>query len=78
MAPTPTASAAAPAAKSTAPAAAAALCLGTCFVHHQVSPAKILSVQGIDRTFRILVCVYFHEGEAARLARETVTNQIDC
>ena len=75
MAPS-TAAGAAPAGIS-APAATT-LCLGTCFVHDQVSPAKILSVQGIDRTFRIFVRVHFDEGETARLARETVTNQIDC
>src|SRR5271154_776940 len=28
-----------------APPTAAALCLGTCFVHHEVSPAEILTVQ---------------------------------
>jgi hypothetical protein len=73
----PTSTPAAPAAAKSAPAAAA-LCLGTCLIHHQVSPTKVLPVQGIDRAFRIFVCVYFHKGEAARLARETVTNQIDC
>jgi hypothetical protein len=77
MASTPTSPAAPPAAVPTAPATAA-FRLGTCLIHHQVSPAKILPVQGIDRTFRIFVCVHFHEGEAARLARETVTNEIDC
>lgn len=78
MASTPT-TASAPAAVPPAPAAAtAALCLGTRLIHHQVSPAKILPIQGIDRTFRIFVSVHFHEGEAARLARKTVTNEIDC
>jgi hypothetical protein len=76
MAATPTATAAAPSAVTTAPASTA-LCLGTRFIHHQVSPAKILTVQRIDRPVRILVAVDLHEGETARLARETVTNQIN-
>jgi hypothetical protein len=78
MAATPTTAATAPAAVTTTTApAATALCLGTRFIHHQVSPAKILPVQRIDRTVRIFVAVDLHEGETARLARETVTNQID-
>jgi hypothetical protein len=66
----------APAAVTTA-TASAALSLGTCFVDHQVSPAKILPVQRIDRTVCVFVAVNLHKGETARLARETVTNQIN-
>jgi hypothetical protein len=79
VAATPAATAAAPTAVSTSPAtaAAAALRLGTCFIHHEVSPAKILPVQRIDGAVRVFVISDFHEGETARLARETIANQID-
>ena len=76
VAATPTTTAAAPAAVTTAPAAAA-LCLRTCFVDHQVSPAEILPVQGINRPVRILVTINFDESEPARLTRETVPNEVD-
>jgi len=67
-----------PAAAITAPpASATSFGLGPRLIHHQVSPAKILPVQSIDRAIRIFVAVNLHEGETARLARETVTNQID-
>ncbi len=75
---TTSAASAAPAAVSAAPAATtAALCLGTCFIHHEVSPAKILAIQGINGAVRILVTIHFHEGETARLARESVADEID-
>src|SRR5712664_1978580 len=79
MAATPTAATAASAAVPAAPAttAAAALCLGTCFIHHQVSSAKILTVQGIHRAIRIFVIGHFNEGEPARLSRKAIANQID-
>jgi hypothetical protein len=77
MAATPTTTAAAPAAVTTTAPTAAALCLGTRLIHHQISPAKILPVQGIDRPVRIFVAIDLHEGETARLTRETVTNQIN-
>jgi beta-lactamase class A len=49
-----------------APATAAgALCLRPCFVHHEVSPAEILTVQRIDRAIRVFVTVHFDEREAA-------------
>jgi hypothetical protein len=71
--------AAASASVPTAPAAAtaAALCLGTRFIHHEVSPAEILAVEGVDRAIRIFVIGHFNEGEPARLARKPVANQID-
>jgi hypothetical protein len=71
--------AAAPAAVSatSAATAAAALCLGTRFIHNEVSPAKILAVQGVDGAVRVFVIGNFDEGETARLPRETITNQID-
>jgi hypothetical protein len=71
--------AAAPAAVPTAPAtaAAAALCLGTCFIHHEVSPAEILTVQGVHGAIRVFVIGHFNEGEPARLSRKTIANQID-
>jgi hypothetical protein len=68
-----TASAAIPA----APAASAALCLGTCFIHYEVSSAKILPVQGVDGAIRIFVIRHFYEGEPARLSRKPVANQVD-
>src|SRR5207249_9838024 len=78
MAATPPATAAAPPAVSApAPAATAALRLRTCFVDHQISPAEILAVQGINRAVCIFVAINLNEGEAARLARKTVTNEID-
>jgi hypothetical protein len=69
------ASAAIPAAPATA--AAAALCLGTCFIHHEVSPAEILTVQGVHGAIRVFVIGHFNESEPARLSRKTITNQID-
>jgi hypothetical protein len=79
---TPTAAttvAAASATVPTAPAstAASALCLGTCFIHYEVSPAEILTVQRVHRAIRIFVVGHFNEGEPARLSRKTVANQID-
>jgi len=56
---------------------AAAFCLGTRFIHHEVSPAEVLPVQGINRAIRIFVSVDFDERETARLARETVADEID-
>jgi len=69
----------APAAISAAPtaAAAAAFCLRPCFIDYQIAPAEILPVQRIHRAIRIFVIIHFDEGESARLARKTVTNQID-
>ena len=58
-------------------ATAAALCLGPRFVHDQVSPTEILTVQGVDRAIRIFVIVHFDKGEAARLPGETIADQID-
>jgi hypothetical protein len=75
---TTAASAAIPAAPATtAAAAAAALCLGTCFIHHEVSPAEILTVQGVHGAIRVFVIGHFNEGEPARLSRKTIANQID-
>jgi hypothetical protein len=62
-----------------APASTActALCLGTCFVHYEVSSAEILTVQGIHRAIGVFVIGHFNEGETARLSRKTIANQID-
>jgi hypothetical protein len=62
---------AAPAATTTA---ASSLCLRPCFVHHQVASAKILPIQRIHRTIRILIAIHFDERETARLPRKAVTN----
>jgi hypothetical protein len=73
-----TAMAAAPASVPAAPAATAtAFCLGTRFVHYQVSSAEILTVQGIHGAVRVFVIGYFNEGEPARLSCKSITNQID-
>jgi hypothetical protein len=36
-----------------------------------------LTVQGIDRPVRVFVIGHFNEGEATRLSRETIADQID-
>jgi len=76
MAATPTAATAASAAVPAAPAATttAALCLGTCFIYHEVSPAEILTVQGVHRTICVFVIGHFNEGEPARLSRKAIAN----
>src|SRR6267143_1367545 len=56
---------------------ASALCLGTCFIYNEVSPAEILTVQGVHRAIRVFVISHFNEGEPARLSRKAVANQID-
>jgi hypothetical protein len=63
----------------TAPATtAAALLLGTSFIDDQIAPAKVLAIHGIDRAIRFFVVGNFNESETTRLAREPVTNEIDC
>jgi hypothetical protein len=57
--------------------AATALCLGPRFVHNEVSPAEILTVQRVDRSIRVFVAIHLDEGEAARLSGETIADQID-
>jgi hypothetical protein len=69
---TTTAVSAAPA-TSTAAATTSSFCLRPCFVHHEVAPAEILTVQRIHRTIRILVAIHFDERETARLPRKTIT-----
>jgi hypothetical protein len=49
----------------TSAATAAALCLGTRFIHNEVSPAKILPIQGIDRAVGVFIVRNFDEGKAA-------------
>jgi len=51
--------------------------LRPCLIHHEVAPAEILAVQGVHRAIRVVVAVYFHEREASRLSRKTVTDEID-
>jgi hypothetical protein len=57
--PITTATAAAPAAST------ATLSLWPRFIHYQVPPAEILSVQRIDRAIGIFVALHFHEGKTA-------------
>jgi hypothetical protein len=60
------ASAAVPTATAASAATAAApLCLGTRFIHNEVSPAKILSIEGIDRAVRIFIVRNFDKGKTA-------------
>jgi hypothetical protein len=58
--------------------AATALLLRACLVHHEVATTEILPVQGIDRAIRFFIVGNFDESKTTRLARKTVTNQIDC
>jgi hypothetical protein len=57
-------------------AATATLSLRPRFVYHQVPPAEILSVKRVYGLVGFFVVGDFDEGEAARLTRETVANQI--
>jgi hypothetical protein len=61
---------------SPAAATAAALSLRPCFIHHEVSPAEILTVQRIDRAIRIFVAVHFDKRKPARLPGKTIADQI--
>jgi hypothetical protein len=73
---TATASAAiSPAAPATA--ATGSFCLRPCFVHHEVAPAEILTVQRIYRAVCVFVAIHFDEREAARLSRKTIADEID-
>ena len=60
-----------------ATATTAARFLGTSFVDDQIAAAEVLPVHGIDRAIRFFVIGNFDESEAARLARETITNEIN-
>jgi hypothetical protein len=61
-----------------APATATgAFSLRPCFVHHEVSPAKILTVQGIDRAIRVFVVGHLDERKTPRLSRETIPDEIN-
>lgn len=51
-------------------------CLRPCFIHHEVSPAEILTIQRVHRAIRIVVAIHFDEREPARLSRKTIANQI--
>jgi hypothetical protein len=59
------ASAAVPTATAAPATAAAALRLGTRFIHNEVSPAKILSIEGINRAVRIFIVRNFDKGKTA-------------
>jgi hypothetical protein len=77
---TPSAATAAPTTvTSAAPAATTAttLSLGTRFIHDEVPPAKILTVQGVDSAVRVFIVGDFDECESARLPGETVADEID-
>jgi hypothetical protein len=59
------ASAAVPTATAASATTAAALRLGTRFIHNEVSPAKILSIEGINRAVRIFIVRNFDKGKTA-------------
>gem|GEM_PF-4580137 len=48
------------------------------FIDDQITAAEILPVHGIDRAIGFFVIGNFDEGETARLAREPITNEVDC
>jgi len=60
-----------------ATAATGSFCLRTCFVHHEVTPAEILTVQRIHRAVRIFVAIHFDEREPSRLSRKTIADEIN-
>jgi hypothetical protein len=62
-------------ATSTAPAATLSLRPG--FIDHEVPAAEILAVQRVDRAVGVFIALHFHEGKAAGLSREAITNEID-
>jgi hypothetical protein len=57
--------------------AASPFSLGPCFVHYQVAPPKVLTVEGVHGAISIFIIVHFHKREPARLPSEPVTNQIN-
>jgi hypothetical protein len=74
VAPTPAASTASVASAATATTSATALAGRPGLVHDDVAPHEVLAIQGLNGAVGFLVAVHFDESEAARLARETVTN----
>ena len=60
-----------------ATAATGSFCLRPCFVHHEVTPAEILTIQRIYRAVRIFVAIHFDEREPARLSRKTIADEIN-
>jgi hypothetical protein len=60
----------------TAAATAGTFCLRPCFVHHEVAPAEILTIQRIYRAICIVIAIHFDESETARLSRKTITDEI--
>jgi hypothetical protein len=74
--PTAAVTAAAPA-RPSATTAASTFSLGPCFVHYQVAPPKVLTVEGVHGAISIFIIVHFHKREPARLPSEPVTNQIN-
>ena len=73
-----TAAAVAATASATTSTAARTFGLGTGFVDYQVPATEILTVQAGHCAVGIFIVGNFDEGEAARLAGETITNQTDC
>jgi hypothetical protein len=60
------------------PTTTATLLLRTSFVDHQIASTKVLAVEGIYRAIGFFVVGNLDKSETTRLARKTVTNQIDC
>src|SRR5207253_7284346 len=61
-----------------AAATAATLLLRTGLVHHEIPATEILTIHRINRAVGFFVVGNFDECEATRLARKTVTDEIDC
>jgi hypothetical protein len=64
-------------AAASAATATAALGLRPGFVHHQISTAEVLTVQGVNRTIRVFVVGYFDKSEPAGLTGEAIADQVD-
>lgn len=73
----PAATATSAAIAAAASATAAAFSLRPRFIHDEVSPTKVLPVERIDCLVSIFVVCDFNKGEAARLTRKAITDQID-
>jgi hypothetical protein len=60
-----------------AAASTAALGLWPRFVHDEVSPTEVLTVQRINCAIRVFVVAHLDESESTRLPGKSITNQID-
>lgn len=61
----------------TAATAGPAVLFGASFVHFQISPIQLSSVQSSDGALRFIVPAHLHESKASRLPRIAVGDQVD-